>query len=60
MAGATFREFRGLRPAADTFLIGTGLMGNISDNTSAYLNYDFEFKDEFNSHTVSLGIRFQF
>jgi outer membrane autotransporter protein len=44
----------------DTFVFGCGLNAQLDENISAYLDYDYEIKDEFDSHNVTAGVRVDF
>lgn len=55
-----YSEAIGLRADEDTWSLGAGLSGQINDATSVFVNYDWATKDEFDSHTVTSGVRFEF
>ncbi|MHC4873871.1 MAG: autotransporter outer membrane beta-barrel domain-containing protein [Planctomycetota bacterium] len=59
-AGSNWREAVGLKPDLDSIILGAGLVGGITDDIAAFLNYDLELKDDFVGHTAILGLRYSF
>lgn len=58
--GSRFVEIEGLEPDDDAFFIGTGLTMYLTDHTTAFLNYDAELRNDYDAHTLSAGLRFDF
>lgn len=59
-ANAQTFKTEGLDPADDSGIFGIGIEGEVSQGITAYLDYDYELKDDFNAHNVTAGMRFDF
>lgn len=58
--GGNWFEVEGLKPDNDSWTFGVGCTGQINDAISAFVNYDYTTKDEFDNHNVTAGVRFDF
>jgi outer membrane autotransporter protein len=59
LGGPSF-TVNGVEPDEDSALVGVGVNANMSNNMTLFLDYDGEFRSDFNSHTVSGGLRWKF
>ena len=50
----------GLNPSNDSGVFGAGIIGNINNNLSVGINYDFEVKDDYDAHNVGAVITVSF
>jgi outer membrane autotransporter protein len=50
----------GVEPDEDSALVGIGLNAAMTDNLTLFLDYDGEFRSDFDGHAVSGGLRYNF
>lgn len=50
----------GIEPEEDSALVGLGLNAYMTDNLTLYIDYDGEFRSDFDGHMLSGGIRYNF
>jgi outer membrane autotransporter protein len=53
-------EIEGVEPESDSALLGLGANFFVNDNCTIYLDYDGEFRSDFDAHSVSGGLRYNF
>jgi outer membrane autotransporter protein len=59
-ANAQAFKSEGLDPADDSGVFGFGIEGMLRENITAYIDYDYELKQDFNAHNITVGMRIGF
>lgn len=59
MGGPSF-TIQGVEPERDSVLIGAGLNAHLTDNFTLFVDYDGEFRSDFQAHMLSGGMRYSF
>jgi outer membrane autotransporter protein len=59
-ANAQTFKTKGLDPADNSGIFGVGLEGELQQGVTAYVDYDYEVKSDFDAHNVTAGMRFDF
>ncbi len=59
-AGSTPFETKGLEPDDDSAVLGIGLDGQIADNMTLSVDFNYELKDEYDAQNLALELKIKF
>jgi outer membrane autotransporter protein len=59
MGGPSF-TINGVEPDEDSALVGAGLNAHMTENFTVFVDYDGEFRSDFDAHMLSGGLRYNF